>query len=97
MLSPPSAFPTSRPSASRRASPPPPPPPRGGLRAPGSPAAPRAPAAEPGAQLPAVLAGYETQLAGAGLADRAALFATATTAVAASPADPLVGLPLLLL
>lgn len=51
----------------------------------------------PADQLAAVLAAYETQLAAAGLADRATLFAMATAAIDAAPHDPLVGLPLLLL
>lgn len=47
-------------------------------------------------QLAAALAAYERQLAAARLADRAALFAAAGDAIATA-ADPLVGLPLLLL
>jgi RecB family exonuclease len=54
-------------------------------------------AAAPGNQLATVLSGYESGLATFRLADRAALFAAATAAVAAAPPDPLVGLPLLLL
>lgn len=67
------------------------------LRAAGVGAAALAAAPAPSDQLAPILAGYEAQLAAAGLADRAALFAAATAAVGAAGADPLVGLPLLLL
>ena len=67
------------------------------LRGAGVTAAELATAAPPADQLAAVLAAYESHLAAAHLADRAALFATATTAVGDAPQDPLIGLPLLLL
>ncbi|HSP97092.1 MAG TPA: PD-(D/E)XK nuclease family protein [Candidatus Dormibacteraeota bacterium] len=67
------------------------------LRGAGVDAAALAASAAPADQLAAILAGYEAQLAAAGLADRAALFAAATAAVGDSPTDPLIGLPLLLL
>jgi hypothetical protein len=67
------------------------------LRGAGLDGATMAAAAAPGDQLAAVLRGYEAQLDAGRLADRAALFAAATAAVDATPADPLIGLPLLLL
>jgi RecB family exonuclease len=67
------------------------------LRGAGIGAAALAAAPAPANQLAAVLAAYEAHLAAAGLADRAALFATAAAAVADAPPDPLVGRPLLLL
>jgi RecB family exonuclease len=51
----------------------------------------------PADQLAALLEEYERQLADAALADRAALLQAATAAVAATPVDPLVGLPLALI
>jgi len=67
------------------------------LRAAGLDARALAGAPPPADQLAAVLANYEAQLAAARLADRAALFAAAGAALQADAADPLVGLPLLLL
>ncbi|MBX3025285.1 PD-(D/E)XK nuclease family protein [bacterium] len=69
----------------------------GELRAAGLDAAALAAAPAPVDQLAAVLAAYQAQLATAGLADRAALLAAAGAAVGGAPADPLIGLPLLLL
>ncbi len=67
------------------------------LRGAGLDAAQLASAAAPGDQLAAILGGYEAQLDAGRLADRAALFVAATAAIDAAPADPLIGLPLLLL
>ncbi len=67
------------------------------LRAAGVAPAGLAGAPPPADELAALLAAYETHLAGARLADRAALLGAATAAVAAPDRDPLLGLPLLLL
>lgn len=66
------------------------------LRGAGLDAAALAAAAPPADQLAAVLAAYEQHCGMARLADRAALFTTATAAVAGGT-DPLIGLPVLLL
>jgi len=67
------------------------------LRAAGITASQLASAPAPADQLALLLARYEDGLAAAALADRAALLAAATAAIAVDPRDALIGLPLLLL